>query len=111
MVALAREVLPCWRVSHLKDQIRIIQQVGLGTLGKFSSLHWGGDYSVLLECCWSLVHFCELNMKFSYYQWYTVYTASRKSINLVQFCSVLKEKCYFLCLVTSGSDSVACQNS
>ena len=38
---------------------------GPGDIGKFSSLHWGGDYSVLLECCWSLVHFCELNMKIS----------------------------------------------
>lgn len=100
-------------VSHLKDQIKIIQQVGTGKLCKSSSLHWKGEYRVL-ECCWSLVHFSEVNMKFSSVISRTVvYTDEEKSINAVQFWSALKEKCYFLyfrlCSVTSGCDSVVCQ--
>lgn len=89
---------------------------GPGDIGKLAPLHCGRDYCVLLEFCWSAVHFCELNMKISpVISGCSGFIQLRKSINLVQFCSVLRKSVTFCpsgCApVTSGSDSVACQNS
>lgn len=39
MVATARESSFCCTVSHLKDQVRIIEQVGTGRLFESSSLN------------------------------------------------------------------------
>lgn len=39
MVAIAREIPPYWTVSHLKDQVRIIQQEGIGRFYESSSLN------------------------------------------------------------------------